>query len=346
MLDAHQLNVFLTAAKTLNFTAAARLLHMTQPSVSQHVQSLEQHFNTQLFIRTGRHLRLSDAGAALVPLAQELVGLSNTIETRMESLKGDVYGRLIVGCSTTVGKYILPFLMADFLKQFPKVEASCHVSSRETAVQMLSEGEVHIALASAREFGPTLDFHPFISDRVILIAPLDHPFASREIVEPEELLDQIFILREEGSGTREVAEMGLNELEISLGQLKTILTLGNSEAIALSVQEGLGIGFVSQLIVSRLVNGKVAPVKVRDLELHQDIFIGCDHNRMVATAQTAFWDFVTNPQNPVLQKLNREVGAQDGFLLANVDDGISISPQTASEAIAMQARPAPFANRT
>jgi DNA-binding transcriptional LysR family regulator len=179
---------------------------------------------------------------------------------------------------------------------------------------------VHIALASAREFGPTLDFYPFISDRVILIAPLDHPFAQRDVVEPQELMEQIFILREKGSGTREVAEAGLNELDISLGHLKTILTLGNSEAIALSVQEGLGIGFVSQLIVSRLVSGKVAPVEVRGLELHQDIFIGCDRNRMVATAQTAFWEFVTNPQNPVLKKLNRDVGAYDGFSMANVDD--------------------------
>lgn len=88
MLDAHQLNVFLTAARTLNFTAAARQLHMTQPSVSQHIQALEQHFDLQLFIRSGRHLRLTDAGEALLPMAQEMVSISQSIDNKMESLKG------------------------------------------------------------------------------------------------------------------------------------------------------------------------------------------------------------------------------------------------------------------
>ncbi|MCI0398891.1 MAG: LysR family transcriptional regulator, partial [Chloroflexi bacterium] len=80
MLDAHQMNVFLQAAKTLNFTQAARQLHMTQPSVSQHIQALEQYFNAPLFVRAGRHLTLTDAGAILMPLAQEMVLLSQQIE--------------------------------------------------------------------------------------------------------------------------------------------------------------------------------------------------------------------------------------------------------------------------
>lgn len=303
MLDAHQLNVFLTAARTLNFTAAARQLHMTQPSVSQHIQALEQHFGLELFVRSGRHLRLTDAGEALLPMAQEMVSVSQSIDNKMESLKGDVYGRLVVGCSTTVGKYVLPFLLASFMQQHPKVEASCYVTPRKMAVQMLCDGEVHVALASAQELNPSLQFSRFITDRVSLIVPLNHPWADRDWIDPEELLDVNFIWREEGSGTRFVAEEKLRELGIGFSQLKTILTLGNSEAIALAVQEGIGVGFVSQIIISRLVEGKVAPVKVRGLDIEQEIFIGRDANRLGTTAQTAFWEFVTDPNNPVLDKL-------------------------------------------
>lgn len=303
MLDAHQLNVFLTAARTLNFTAAARQLHMTQPSVSQHIQALEQHFGLQLFVRSGRHLRLTDAGEALLPMAQEMVSVSQSIDNKMESLKGDVYGRLVVGCSTTVGKYVLPFLLASFMQQHPKVEASCYVTPRKMAVQMLCDGDVHVALASAQELNPSLQFSRFITDRVSLIVPLNHPWADRDWIDPDELLDVNFIWREEGSGTRFVAEEKLRELGIGFSQLKTILTLGNSEAIALAVQEGIGVGFVSQIIISRLVEGKVAPVKVRGLEIEQEIFIGRDANRLGTTAQTAFWEFVTDPNNSVLDKL-------------------------------------------
>lgn len=303
MLDAHQLNVFLTAARLLNFTAAARQLHMTQPSVSQHIQALEQHFDTKLFVRSGRHLRLSDAGEELLPMAQEMVSISQSIDNKMKSLQGDVYGRLTVGCSTTVGKYVLPLLLAGFMQKFPKVETSCYVTPRKIAMQMLADGDVHVALASGRVLSHELEFSRFITDRVSLIAPLNHPWARREYIEPEELLDANFIWREEGSGTRCVAEEKLRQHGIIFEQFKTILTLGNSEAIALAVQEGIGVGFVSQIIISRLVEGTVAPVKVRGLNIEQEIYIGRDANRLGTPAQTAFWKFVTDPHNPVLNRL-------------------------------------------
>ena len=88
MLDVHQLNVFLMAAETLSFTQAAQQLHMTQPSVSQHIQGLEHHFDTQLFFRNGRNLELTDAGMALLPLTKEAVMLSQRIDETMASLKG------------------------------------------------------------------------------------------------------------------------------------------------------------------------------------------------------------------------------------------------------------------
>lgn len=323
MLDAHQLNVFLTAARTLNFTAAARQLHMTQPSVSQHIQALEHHFEVELFVRAGRHLRLTDAGEELFPMAEKLVSQSKSIENKMESLQGDVYGRLLVACSTTASKYVLPFLLAEFMKMYPNVEASCLVTSRQVAIEMLQDGDVNVALASSAEFCQSLDFSQFISDKIVLVVPLDHPWARRGIVEPEELLTENFIWREEGSGTRSVVQRGLQGLDLSIEQLKTVLTLGNSEAIALAVQEGIGVGFVSQIIVSRLVDGKVAPVEVRGLDVCQHIYIGCDLSRVGTTAQTAFWEFVTDPHNPVLRRLqSRTVAHRNGLSFTAVSEAL------------------------
>lgn len=319
MLDAHQLNVFLTAARTLNFTTAARQLHMTQPSVSQHIQALENHFEMPLFLRSGRHLKLTDAGETLMPMAEMMVSQSHSIENRMEQLRGEVYGRLQVGCSTTLGKYILPLLMAEFMKMYPQVEVSCIVMPQETAVQKLIDGDVHIALASEREYSGELTFEKFISDKVILIAPLDHPWALRGMIEPGELLDAKFIWREEGSGTRLVAERGLADVDMSIDQLENVLTLGNSEAIALAVQEGIGVGFVSQIIASRLVAGQVAVVQVNGIDICQHIYIGCQCNRIGTTAQNAFWDFVRDPHNLVLRRLHySDVGRRDGFAFTAV----------------------------
>lgn len=303
MLDAHQLNVFLTASETMNFTAAARQLHMTQPSVSQHIQALEQHFQTDLFVRKGRQMVLTDAGEALVPLARRLVDWSVRIDETMESLRGEVYGHLKVGCSTTSGKYVLPFLLTSFMQRHPQVTAICQVTPRRQAVEDLCDGLVHLALASPTEFCSTVEFCKFISDPIQLIAPLNHPWASRISIEPEELLEAEFIMREEGSGTFEVSARGLENVGIPVDQLHTVLTLGNSEAIALAVEEGLGVGFVSRIVVTRLASGRVAPIQVCGLQMQQDVYIGRNNYLPGTTAQNAFWDFATDPTNPVLHKL-------------------------------------------
>jgi len=304
MLDAHQLNVFLTAAELLNFTAAARQLHMTQPSVSQHVQALEQHFQTELFIRKGRQMVLTDAGEALVPLARRLVDWSVRIDETMESLRGEVYGHLKVGCSTTSGKYVLPFLLTSFMRRHPQVTASCQVKSRREAVADLCDGLVHLALASPTDFCSTIEFRKFISDPIRLIAPIHHPWAARGRIEPEELLEADFIMREEGSGTYEVASRGLAGIGMPVEDLRTVLTLGNSEAIALAVEKGLGVGFVSQIVITRLVAGRVATIAVRGLSMQQDVYIGRNTSLPGTTAQNAFWDFVTNSDDDLMARLN------------------------------------------
>ncbi len=303
VLDSHQMNVFLTAAETLNFTAAARRLHMTQPSVSQHIQALEQHFRTELFVRKGRRMVLTDAGEALVPLARRMVDWSLRIDETMESLQGEVYGHLKVGCSTTAGKYVLPMLLTAFMRMHPQVTAACQVLARRQAVEDLGKGLIHFALASPHEYFGPVEFQSCFSDPIRLIAPLTHPWALRGEIEPHELLEADFILREEGSGTLDVAGKGLSDVGIPIDRLRTILTLGNSEAIALAVEEGLGVGFVSQTVISRLVNERIASIQVKGLNLAQEISLG--RNTMIpgTTAQNAFWEFASNSESPTIQQL-------------------------------------------
>ena len=120
-------------------------------------------------------------------------------------------------------------------------------------------------------------------------------------------------MREEGSGTRDVAANALQEIGFDLNDLNVILTLGNSEAIALAVQEGLGVGFVSRFVCNRLVPQGVSPIAVRELSLHQDVYIAQNTRQQATKAQCAFWQFVTDPENPILQQL-AENGLEDMML--------------------------------
>ena len=295
MLDTHQLNVFLVASETLNFTQAARLLHMSQPSVSQHIQTLEQSFGHPLFLRLGRRIELTDSGEALVPLAREMVRRSIQIEETMKSLEGEVHGHLLVGCSTTPGKYILPQLLAKFHHQNPKVRVSCTVAAQGEVFRMLCDGEVHVALISEPYMSSRdVETRIFMTDPMMLIAPLDHPWAMRGEIDPEELIDGDYIFREEGSGTETTVRRALAAAGVATDALSTVLVLGSSEAIALSVQEGIGVGFVSNIVFTKLVEGRVAPIRVKGLEIERDIYIGTHTRRPATVAQRVFWDFIQN----------------------------------------------------
>lgn len=294
MLDVHQLNVFLVAAETLSFTQAAARLHMTQPSVSQHIQALERRFEAPLFLRSGRSLELTDAGLALLPLAREAVALSIRIDETMESLKGNIYGHLIVACSTTPGKYILPQVLARFHRSHPQVSVTCNVMPQSNALESIASGESHFGLFSIVEATPLeIESLPYICDPIVLIAPLDHPWARKQEITPEELLEGDFIQRELSSGTQQAVREALARCGISINDLHVVITLGNAEAIALAVQEGIGVAFISQMVVDRICPSQVATVRVAGLDICRQIYIGRSSRRPSTGAQAAFWNFLT-----------------------------------------------------
>ena len=301
-LNTHQLNVFLVAAETLNFTQAAQHLQMTQPSVSQHIQALEEHFGLPLFTRTGRSIELTDAGIMLVPMAREMMYLSIHIEERMASLQGNIYGHLIVGCSTPTGRYLLPKLLTAFHSQFPEVRATCKVNSQSNCLKMLADGKIHLALASDPPYMADIEFRKVTEEVIRLIAPIDHPWAKCSEIEIKELKNADFILPDEGSEVHSSVREALAELNYSIYQLDTLVSLGSLEAIALAVSEGLGVGFVPELIAQRLVMGKVVPVQIRGVSMIREVFVGRNIRRTATSAQEAFWNMVLTQGAALIEK--------------------------------------------
>jgi DNA-binding transcriptional LysR family regulator len=148
---------------------------------------------------------------------------------------------------------------------------------------------------------------PFMCDPIILIAPLDHPWAQRGEIEVDELTDADMIMREPTSGTFEALREALAPHNVSMNDLHILITLGNAEAIALSVQEGIGVGFVSKMVVDQMCAQKVATVRVRGLDICREIYIGHNVRRPATTAQTVFWSFLSSPENKLLELFRQTV---------------------------------------
>ena len=289
MLDWHNLQVFVVAAEVENFSTAAQELNLSQPAVTQRIRALERQLGVKLFERQGRRVHLSEAGSYLLPMAKDLLRRSNRLEEMMNSLRGEVVGHLVVGCSTTTGKYLLPPLMARFIERYPGVQATVRVGSRNRVLELLSTREVNLAFASALIPRREIRYHRFIDDEVVLIAPIDHPWHERAPIQPEDLLRERLILREPGSGTYQAMERALARHDISVDELHTVMTLGNSEAIILAVEEGIGVGFVPKLAADRCKRlGNIAIVPIADTVMTYTIWMAENAMQPATAAQLHF----------------------------------------------------------
>ena len=166
------------------------------------------------------------------------------------------------------------------------------------ALKNLEDGNAHFALFSLpHDSFQDVEAISFTCDPIILIAPMQHPWAQRGEIDPQELVEADFIMRESSSGTVSAVREALAQHNISMSDLRILITLGNAEAIAMAVQEGIGVGFVSKLVIDRLCRGKVAEVCVHGMDISRQIYIGRNNRRPATNAQKAFWEFLTTGNN-------------------------------------------------
>lgn len=293
MLNLEAVKVFLSVAEHGSFSEAGRQIHISQPAVSQIVQGLERQLQVQLFVRQGRNAQLTEAGQVLVPMARELLTSAQRVIQTMLSLHGEVIGEMTIGCSTTSGKYLLPGIIARFRRQFPQVRLNVLVTSRDSVMNKLMNGDLYLGVSSKKIEHPDLEYQDFFKDNVILIVPAQHSWAKFRKIYADDLLDEPLILREELAGTREVLMEGLLLHDISQEMLNVAMVLGNAEAIEMAVEEGLGIAFVSRLAASRgLELGRIVEVEVEGMQLSRDIYIVRNRKKPLTRAQTELWQSI------------------------------------------------------
>jgi DNA-binding transcriptional LysR family regulator len=298
MLDLMRLRVFIHSAESLSFSQAARELHVTQPTVSHHIKALEKDLGQELFDRSGGSLHLTEAGRFLLPWARKLVRETYELQEMMAFIDERIAGHLRIACSTTSGKYILPQFAARFHEILPHVKVSILSCTSESVVPQLMEEVANIGVVSYDACGGPLECQEFFLDHVILIAPAINPWLSGAEIEPADLIDVPFILREPNSGTRKVMLAELGKHDISLDDMNIVLEVGNAEAIVKAVEAGFGVSFVSRLAAKWALSLKsVIEIPVSGVDLRRKIFMVRRHIQVPNRALEAFWGFVHDPSN-------------------------------------------------
>lgn len=303
-VEISQLKVFIAAAEERNFSVAAKRLHMSQSAVSQNIQALERTYGVELFLRRGRSVELSEEGEAILPTAREVINAARLLEDNLHNVNNEVGGELIIGCSTSAGKYLMPILLSSFQRKYSSVLPRVKVMNRGFVYEKLLNETIPIGISSKKLDHRDLESVPLFEDRVILIAHPDHPWAEFGRALPSDLLDQPLITRENTSGTCEVVVEGLKALDTSMDMLNITMELGNAEAIEMAVESGVGIAFVSEMVAARgLALGRVKRIELEGLDLYRTVYMARNIHRPFTRAQGLFWEFAQSQY----QNLNTEV---------------------------------------
>lgn len=288
-MDLHQLRIFLSVFKNKSFSKASLELHLSQPTISEHIKTLEYELNSSLFERLGKKIIPTREAEVLHNLALELIEKADSVKTLLGQLKKEVSGELIVGASTIPGTYLLPSLMADFKQKYPGVSFQVRVGDSQEIVQQVVSHDVLLGIVGSKIADAQINYTPFLEDELIIVAaPL---FMKSGKMSLKDLSRYPMVLREEGSGTRREAEKLLEGHAVSGGSVKVAGIFGSTDAVKQAAKVGLGLTILSRFSVTEeLKHGLLKEVKLASPPMKRMFFIVTHKKRALPLLYSLFLD--------------------------------------------------------
>ncbi len=279
-----QLEVFIAIAQSGNLTRAADHLAMSQSAASSALKDLESQFNLQLFDRVGKRLQLNEQGRLLLPEAMALTEQATALQNHLMQHQGT--GKLRVGATLTIGNYLAVRMVADYMQQHPGAEVTLTVDNTEHIVDKVLNFELDVGLIEGEINQPELEIRHWQTDELVVFCHPAHPLAQLDQAADEQLQQARWILREEGSGTRQAFDRGMYGL---LPQLDIAMELEHTEAIKRAVQAELGISCLSRIALEdNFRRGDLSEVKTPQRDFGRSLYIVL-HKQKFRTAGLNAW---------------------------------------------------------
>jgi len=296
-LTLRQLKVFESVARHLNYTRAAEELHLTQPAVSMQVKQLEESLGAALFEQLGKRIHLTETGKEVLTYARNITQQLDELEAVLNHQKGLSGGRLRVSVATTAN-YFVPILLGSFSRRHPDITVSLDVTNRETLLRQLSENLVDLVIMGRPPAQADVEAEVFMDNPLVIVAPPGHPLAREKKIPLRRLQEEVFLVREPGSGTRVAMERFFSERSM---HLKTGMEVGSNEAIKQSVQARLGLGLLSRATVDQeLALGQLVVLDVAEFPIMRHWYMVHRRGKRLSPVARAFRDFVLTEAKQLL----------------------------------------------
>jgi len=290
LMNLHQLRIFATVAQQRSYSRAAEMLILSQPGVSLQVRALEKSLGTPLFEKTGRGLRLTEAGAELLTYSERIFGLLDETQAVIEELGAARRGAVRVGASTTAGIYIVPRALGGFHRQNPVVKLTLDVVNRFTVADRLLRDEVDLAVMGLIEDAHDLEVERFVNNELVVIASPRHPLAQRRLIPLHDLANESLLLREAGSGTRTDVEriFAAQDIPLHIG-----MELRSSGSIKQAAAADLGIAVIPlHAIELELLAKRLIVLDVEGFPVRRYWSLARRSGRRLSAAANALWAYL------------------------------------------------------
>lgn len=267
-----QLHVFVTVAEMENFSRAAEELHMTQPAVSQYIQSFERTMGTKLLERSNKFVRLNKAGEIVYHHAKEILGLYTKMHYLIDDLTNKTSGPLSIGASYTFGEYVLPHVITKMYGKYPLITPTITIGNTKEVAKLVLGHQLDVGIVEGEFKDKNLVIEPFAVDSMYLVASPKHRLAQKNgEINISELEEETWIVRENGSGTREATEKMFKLCGVIP---KKTLEFGSTQLIKESVEAGLGVSLLSYWAIRKECSmGSLHVINIKQLPIIREFSI-------------------------------------------------------------------------
>ena len=292
-MDLRQLEIFVKVAELKSFSKAAQALRLTQPTISEHIRTLEQELGVRLLDRLGRGAEATRAGQLLLSHATRMLQLQRETLQAMDSFQGRLAGDLHVAASTIPGEYVLPALIGRFKEKFPDIVVSLLIGDTRAAVDWVIDGRAEVAVVGAKLAHRAIEYRELMPDELVVAVPVVHPWHGKKEIALADLRAEPMLLREQGSGTRTAFESALAQAGQDLSAFRVVGEMGSTQAIKQAVKAGVGVSVISRRAVEEeWRSGLVWCLKIRDLKVTRAFYIATHRDRSRSPLAEAFRSFI------------------------------------------------------
>ncbi len=264
------IEIFVTVCELKSMSAAAKKLYMSQPAISQAISQMEGELQVRLFDRIGRNLSLTYAGEILYSYGKRILNLVKEAESTLDDVKNMRMGRLRVGTSTTVGIYLLPEIIGEFRKKF-SIDVYFTIGNTAEIEKLIFNNSIDLGIVEGPVHSRDIVVTPYIDDELYLVCSKSHRWAEKKSISPAEIENEDIIMREKGSGTREIFEetMARNNVRYRIKYV-----LNNTEAIKKAVEANIGVSVISRLAVKKEIRGgRLVKVDIENIRFERKFSI-------------------------------------------------------------------------